>query len=349
MIQKLKRFASLTSITAFTILIFSIQSQAAVTVDNSASAGSSTFPATLMWNHTVGTGNSRALYVTISRYDPAGVPGIDIPGIGNSVTFGTTPMTSIGYTSQNPNAVQIFRLLNPSSGTDTITVTFTTVIGPPTEYSVGTSVSFNGVDQTVTSPSLTTQTDQSSPSMMTNNEIMGTEAGDMVLDVVSAPPGAGLFSPGMSQTLRGAGNFSFSEPFSQLVNLGGNANVGATSTKPATMPDTTLNWTLTNVSTWITGGTRVKGLGVVAASGTISGRVLSSRGRGISQVTVMLTGGNGENLVARTNQFGYYRFEDIEVGDTYILQARNKRYAFAPLVINFDDSISNLNIYPINK
>jgi hypothetical protein len=81
-----------------------------------------------------------------------------------------------------------------------------------------------------------------------------------------------------------------------------------------------------------------------AASAFVSGRVLGSNGRGLRFVTVMITGnGLPEPLYATTNMFGRYQFEDIPVGETYVLHAFSKRYTFdqSSLVINVNDNISN--------
>ena len=68
---------------------------------------------------------------------------------------------------------------------------------------------------------------------------------------------------------------------------------------------------------------------VTAASATISGRVTNSAGRGLSLVTVMLTGGNlSETKYTTTNKFGYYRFTDVQVGEGYVVTVKSKGYVF---------------------
>ena len=44
-----------------------------------------------------------------------------------------------------------------------------------------------------------------------------------------------------------------------------------------------------------------------------------------------------------TNGFGYYRFEAISIDETYILEARAKRYKFSPQVVSITEEISNLD------
>ena len=79
-----------------------------------------------------------------------------------------------------------------------------------------------------------------------------------------------------------------------------------------------------------------------AASVTISGRVSAGK-RGVARVVVYLTDQNGSNRTALTNQFGYYRFDEVEVGQTYIFNAYSKRYQFTPQVVTINDSLDNLN------
>lgn len=85
-------------------------------------------------------------------------------------------------------------------------------------------------------------------------------------------------------------------------------------------------------------------LAPTAANATISGKVLSANGRAIPRAVVYLTTQNGESITARTNQFGYFRFADIEVGQTLIFNVFSKRYQFQTQVINFNESISGLTL-----
>jgi subtilisin-like proprotein convertase family protein len=75
-------------------------------------------------------------------------------------------------------------------------------------------------------------------------------------------------------------------------------------------------------------------VGVVAASVPVGGRVMNAAGNGISRATVTLTPtGGGETRTAITNSFGYYGFDDVQVGQNYIIQVSNKRYSFDPQVV----------------
>lgn len=85
-------------------------------------------------------------------------------------------------------------------------------------------------------------------------------------------------------------------------------------------------------------------LGPVAANTEVSGRVLSANGSGISNANVILTAANGDTRTLLTNSFGYYRFDSVEVGQTYLLNAARKGYAFLPRVITAQDEVTDADI-----
>lgn len=71
-------------------------------------------------------------------------------------------------------------------------------------------------------------------------------------------------------------------------------------------------------------------LAPTAANAGITGRVMTANGRPIRNATLAISGGNlSERKYARTNSFGYYRFQDLEVGQTYVIDVASKRYSFA--------------------
>ena len=83
-------------------------------------------------------------------------------------------------------------------------------------------------------------------------------------------------------------------------------------------------------------------LPITAASVSVSGRILNGQ-RGISRAIVQMTDQNGNVRMAKTNQFGYYRFDDVEVGQTYVVNIYSKRYRFTSQVLNLTEEVSNLD------
>jgi hypothetical protein len=69
-------------------------------------------------------------------------------------------------------------------------------------------------------------------------------------------------------------------------------------------------------------------VGTTAASVSISGRVLTNSKRGLSNALVYLRDQEGNTRTRRTNSFGYYRFADIPVGQTYTISVIAKKYSF---------------------
>ena len=70
-------------------------------------------------------------------------------------------------------------------------------------------------------------------------------------------------------------------------------------------------------------------VGPTAATATVSGRIVTSLGRGVRGVRVTITGTNGEEpKTVLSGQFGYYSFPDMQVGRTYVIAASGKHYGF---------------------
>lgn len=68
---------------------------------------------------------------------------------------------------------------------------------------------------------------------------------------------------------------------------------------------------------------------VTAASAAIGGRV-TAEGSGLARQTVMLSGGSlSQPIYTTTNSFGSYAFNNLPVGETYIVTVLSKRYTFA--------------------
>lgn len=78
------------------------------------------------------------------------------------------------------------------------------------------------------------------------------------------------------------------------------------------------------------------------ASADISGRVLTSDGRPIANVRVILAGGMlAQPIDVYTGHFGYFSFNDLPVGENYVLTVKSRRFVFAnpSRVLNLQDDI----------
>lgn len=84
--------------------------------------------------------------------------------------------------------------------------------------------------------------------------------------------------------------------------------------------------------------------GPTAAAVSISGRVTTADGRGIRNSRVYLTdAATGETRFATSSAFGYFHFEGIAVGQTYLVGVLSKRYRFDQQIIAPQDDLADLN------
>jgi hypothetical protein len=85
-------------------------------------------------------------------------------------------------------------------------------------------------------------------------------------------------------------------------------------------------------------------LSPTAASASVGGRVVNTSGSGISRVEVTISGnGLAQPVTVRTNGFGYYSFDELPVGESYVVTVASKQYTFNPASksFNLESSISD--------
>lgn len=88
-----------------------------------------------------------------------------------------------------------------------------------------------------------------------------------------------------------------------------------------------------------------EGLAATAANVSITGRVFSLSGKAVSRAQVRMTDASGNARTATTNQFGYYQFEEVEAGQTYIFQVMSKGASYQAQVLSVNDNVADLNFY----
>jgi hypothetical protein len=79
-----------------------------------------------------------------------------------------------------------------------------------------------------------------------------------------------------------------------------------------------------------------------AAAVSITGRIETPEGSGLTNAIVMLSHANGNVRPARSSSFGYFRFDDVTVGETYIVTVSSKRYTFTPIAIALTDAVTDM-------
>lgn len=84
-----------------------------------------------------------------------------------------------------------------------------------------------------------------------------------------------------------------------------------------------------------------------AANVNVGGRVVTAGGNGVSNAVVYFTDSQGVTRTARTGSLGYFKFDDVLAGETYVVVINHKRYTFTPRVVTVEDEITELDFVAI--
>ncbi len=90
----------------------------------------------------------------------------------------------------------------------------------------------------------------------------------------------------------------------------------------------------------------INGFIPTAAPVSIGGRVLAPNGAGLRNAVVLLTLASGDTLRTISSSFGYFRFDNIEAGQTVVVSVASKRFQFAPQVVSAGEDITDLSFTP---
>ncbi|MCY7376598.1 MAG: carboxypeptidase-like regulatory domain-containing protein [Pyrinomonadaceae bacterium] len=136
---------------------------------------------------------------------------------------------------------------------------------------------------------------------------------------------------------------SFSSNTSLAINAGSNALAVDQNNLPLTTDQRGAGFQRINGTTVDIGA--FESSAPTAASVEISGRITTADGRGIFNARITLTDATGQPRYALSNPFGYYRFPDVAVGETYIVAVSHKRFQFPQPVqiLNLNEKTNNLN------
>ena len=164
-------------------------------------------------------------------------------------------------------------------------------------------------------------------------------AGQVLPD--SAPFTTGQFEPtswepGQSDFPAPAPPGPYNEPGSAVGGTGTQTLVGnfgmtnANGTWSLYMRDDAGTFTPEAITGCLNGGWGLEFLSSTAANASISGRVLTADGRGIRNAKVVITGNSlPQARVATTSSFGYFTFDGLPTGQTYVVTVNSKRYTFS--------------------
>ena len=76
---------------------------------------------------------------------------------------------------------------------------------------------------------------------------------------------------------------------------------------------------------------------------TVSGRVLTSDGRGLRNATVSITDASGIRRITTTSSFGFYQFDNVLSYQTYTFNVFSRLFRFAPRVLQVTDTLTTLD------
>lgn len=131
-----------------------------------------------------------------------------------------------------------------------------------------------------------------------------------------------------------------------VIASGGGSGVGGVFSLDGTIGQTLAGGAIGNAPFAVTSGFwNFSPLAPTAASVSVSGRIMTSGGNGIHNVRVTLTAPDGQTRTAQTGSFGYYRFEEVAVGKTYIISIFSKRFTFSQptQVITVLEAVADIN------
>ena len=139
------------------------------------------------------------------------------------------------------------------------------------------------------------------------------------------------------------GTFDLSH--SVIASGGGSASTGGTFNVSGTAGQHVAG-TASNGGTFdLHGGFWFQNLAPTAAAVSITGRVTAASGQGIRGVRLTLSAPNGARRTATTSTFGYYAFDGVEVGQTYVLEIASKKYTFVDptRIFSLQDTVTDMD------
>lgn len=81
-----------------------------------------------------------------------------------------------------------------------------------------------------------------------------------------------------------------------------------------------------------------------AANASVEGRIFNSNGRAVTRAQISMTDSAGQTRQTSTNGLGYFRFDDVPAGETYIFRVNAKGYQPTNIIRNVAEDLTDLNI-----
>ena len=306
---------------------FTITVKTIIEFDANSSTSNGSAGTTLSWPHTIGNGSNRLLVVGIVGKDQSTT---DL-GI-SSVTYGAAPMTLVAETSKTEGSgwyikTELYYLLAPASGTDTVTVTYS---GNVDSKCAGAISLFNVEQQAAEAVATNSNIGVNS---ISTNIITQTNAA-WVVDVVGCTD-SGLF-------------FTTTSDMVERFDINSSSSTGAGSTKLAALAG------LTTMSWQHSGANRLAHSAAAFApvSCTISGYIQEPNEAPIESVWVSADNGGGFD----TTDFNGYYEALVSFGWSGTVTPTKAEYVFNPpertysnvIADQFEQDYENVSIYDLD-
>ena len=212
--------------------------------NNSSKTGSAV--STMNWSHTVNTGNDRLLVVGVS---------VRAFNTVSSITYGSQSLTQYGsvqYAAGNEPRTELWYLVAPDVGTNTITVNLSGA-----DFMEAGAVNFYSVNQSVPLGTYATNTGAASPASVT---VVGA-TGDMIIDTIATQQ---TITVDASQTQKW-----------NITSDGTWRGGGSTKTGSASV---VMQWTTTGTNHWAIGGVAVKSVGSAGIDTLVQRLIIDQNG-----------------------------------------------------------------------
>ncbi|MFL6373172.1 MAG: DNA/RNA non-specific endonuclease [Pyrinomonadaceae bacterium] len=188
---------------------------------------------------------------------------------------------------------------------------------------------------------------------------LGTNPSSLAVKAVQAPqPNANPQSTALKRywTLTETGDLTANLTFSYLdadipsgtaeSSLKLNKYEGFFTQWPATQDTTANTVTTTTPVSQFSDWTLLPPLGTTAAAITMSGRVLDRSGAGVRNARVILEDPSGNTRSVLTNAFGYYAFQDLDSGSTFVATVSARGIVYQQRLVQAFDTLANIDFSP---
>jgi hypothetical protein len=273
---------------------------------------------------TLAPGTSVTIYYDV-KLDPVGTLPANVFQVSNDATISGTNFSTVTSSAAVTNVIQpeiIQKSFNPTAifttGNSTLTFTISND-NPPGPGADATAIAF-----TDTFP-----------------------AGMTIADPATGNGCNGVLT-NLADTAVAVGDTGIKYTGGSLVAAAGGTDCTITvkvkASQSGTYPNTTTPISSLQGAVGLASNTATLTVNLLTSAGvSVSGRVLTAEGRGVTNAKVTITGQDGVGRTATTGRGGAFNFDDVQVGSTYTVAVVSQRFTFQPKVIAVTDQVRDLD------